>query len=121
MATDDRLHTIRFKRGDTEFELTSTREDVARAWGALDEAVIISFAPAAPAPADAAETGGGGGTGRKRRTTGRKKTGAAAGGANTDGAQTPADVLAAARIDDFPEIGDDPPALMAGYAVLQWA
>jgi hypothetical protein len=112
---------IRFKRGDVEFELSGSPSDVAKAWEALEGAVVAAFAEAAPI----GKPSGRGDAGPSNRDRAPKKAAArrriSTGGR---GGRAPSDTqqrLLDAKLDSFPELGKDPSALYVGYAVLRWA
>jgi hypothetical protein len=112
---NEQLHTIRFKRGDDEFELTSTAEEVASWREALEPAISQTFKTAqAPAPKPVRETP------RAPRGGGRRRQRAPRGG--SEGARTAIrERLLGASLEGFPKIGSKPSALLAGYATLSWA
>jgi hypothetical protein len=113
MASGD--STIRFKRGDVEFELTGSQADVAKAWAAIEESVVASFA--APTTLRRPAGSNGGSRSERRKSTTRKRSAPA-------GERSTSDVrkrLLDAKLDSFPEIGKNPPAVYVGYAVLRWA
>jgi hypothetical protein len=119
------LHTIRFKDGDIEFEMTSSPEEVARVWSLLEATVSQAFASDRPArPQTPASMGGSTSNGKKPRKQRRKATApssASASSASGGARDTSLDALLAASVEDFPEIGKDPSALIAGLATLSWA
>ncbi|HEV8681681.1 MAG TPA: hypothetical protein VGS09_02750 [Actinomycetota bacterium] len=108
---------IRFKRGDVEFELSGSQSDVAKAWEALGPSVVAEFERAReaqpPAGAPSTKTA----AGPRKKAAARKRPAAAAQPAASDVRKR----LMDAKLDSFPEIGRDPPALSTGYAVLRWA
>jgi hypothetical protein len=125
----DANSTIRFKRGDVEFELVGSASDVSRAWASLSGVIANAFAESTPPR----ERGSGEGdtqgeqTTRKqtarKKTTRKKTTARAAGGTRgqaKDRSKTLQKLLDAKR-DTFPDLGSSPTALYAGYATLSWA
>jgi len=111
---------IRFKRGDVEFELSGSPSDVARAWEALEEAVVAAFAEAP----SAMPSGRGGGAESSNGGTTPKKSSARKRSSSGGGGRTPSETqkrLLDAKLDSFPDLGKNPPALYVGYAVLRWA
>jgi hypothetical protein len=114
----DNTSTIRFKRDGVEFELTSSQEDVARAWASLEESIVGAFK--APPSRRGASGGGEAASQEGARRTQRRKASGAGGGASAsqDDVRTK---ITQAQLDDFPELGTDPSALVVGYAVLRWA
>jgi len=119
---EEPLHSIRFRRDGVEFEMTGTREDVAAAWDALQAPVVAAFtgtrqaAPKKELPGEENGEEDANKTPKRRRKPGTRKAsgGGAAGSENLT-------KLLGSQVHDFPEIGDDPGALYAGYATLQWA
>ena len=113
------LHTLRFKHGSAEFELTSTADEVAGARAALSEAILAAFTNAEP---EGDEGGNGSSTAPKRKTSGRRQTKpkgpASEGSGNTKGPWTRSSLRLS---DGFPDIGKQPEARWAAYAVLSWA
>jgi hypothetical protein len=122
---DDAVHSIKLKRHGIEFELTGSAEVVGEAWAALQPTVVDSF-PTTASPsrrrrttsrkgASTTESEVSGGDSAPRRRTAKRAA------ATSDGASKNIDALLAAHMEDFPEIGDEPPGLYAAYATLKWA
>ena len=126
-------HYLRLKRGDVEFEIRGSSENVAAAWLGLREQVESAFAapkgsqggsgttrreaPAGPPPPrarDEAED-----ETKKRRPRARRQP-APSGGPGSGERTEIQTVLATAPKDDFPDIGDESTAFIAGCAVLWW-
>ena len=109
-------NTIRFKRGDIEFEMTGSQADLAKAWAALEGSVVAAFQKSATTAAGKPAA-----TATPDRTR-KKSTRRRAPSARTDSAKSDVRAkLGGAKLDSFPEVGKNPPALETGYAVLRWA
>lgn len=114
--------SMRFRRDGVEFELSGSAEDVRKAWTALEALVVAAYAePARSSANSGTKRLGEGSTGE---TPGRRPRRKSTRGSTATGEAKPESNLSkllAARVDEFPEIGDNPTALYAGYAVLRWA
>jgi hypothetical protein len=123
---NEALHTIRFKRGEDEFELTSTAEEVAKVRAMLEPYVETTFAEAGgpveeegeekPAAADKARAARGGRRGRRRG--GRRQQAESGSG---DERAAVRERLLNTPLEGFPKMGSKPTARLAGYATLAWA
>lgn len=118
------LHTIRFKTGSVEFELTSSAPEVAKARELLADAITAAFSNPPDEDAAGSEPGDVSGDSttkktRKRRSSRRSNTSAVSGG--SDARNATRDKLLGASLEGFPPVGDKPASLLAGYALLSWA
>ena len=127
---DDRSHSIRFKRGATEFEMTGSATEIGAAWRRLESAVVEAFtsvediddddgADVAAAGAGTSATAPKTPTPRKR-TSRRRNTSGSSGGAPSERADVK-EKLAAASMEKFPKVGPKPSARYAAFATLSWA
>jgi hypothetical protein len=122
---ENELHTIRFKRGSVEFELTGSEGQVATAWTALEPAVVGAFEQGSSyddvGDEQAIDNGSGNGDAPKKR---RKRTTSAQRSATTNSERADVDkLLMETSLDsfDFAQLGNNPSSRIAGYAVLDWA
>jgi len=120
----EQLHTVRFKRGNVEFELTSTPAEVAKLRKVLEPAVLAALAGDHDSPrsldedltvvaAVKTETA-------KRPARRPRVLHDVQGGEGEQRATVWQNLLAAAP-DGFPSIGARPDALYAAYMLLRWA
>src|SRR4051812_21297704 len=116
----DDLHTIRFKRSGTEFEMTGSRDDVRRAWTTLEAAVVAAFA-------HTTANGHGNGddpaehTGETKTTAKRRSRRQNQRASSTDERADVAGKLVNTSLNGFPKLGSKPSARFAAYAALGWA
>jgi hypothetical protein len=117
----DEMHTIRFKRGGIEFELTGSQEQVSRAWGSLEASVVTASTQAVSnGDAEGAENGNGESgeaPKKKRRKAATSRRNAAT---NDERAEVEAK-LKETSLDGFAHLGSNPSSRIAGYAALSWA
>jgi hypothetical protein len=117
----DEMHTIRFKRGGIEFELTGSQDEVSRAWGSLESAVVTAFTQAASSGDTEPTENGSGESGdtpkKKRRKAATSRRNAAT---NNERAEVEAK-LKETSLDGFVQLGSNPSSRIAGYAALSWA
>jgi hypothetical protein len=121
-VSDTSLHSIRFKDGDVEFELIGSASDVEKVWVLLEEHVTRAFATERPVRGRTTSNGSDG-DGSKTPTKTRRSSRTAV-GTSDGGSAARSDILQkllGASIEDFPEIGDEPSAFLAGLATLSWA
>jgi hypothetical protein len=121
---DATLHSIRFKDGEVEFEMTGTADDVTRVWLLLEGPVTRAFTSEQGSRSNNRASGSAPTDDKTRKKTKRTtRTAAANSGpsSTTAGRDENLDKLLSAPVEDFPEIGDDPAALYAGLATLSWA
>jgi hypothetical protein len=118
-------HSIRFKRGAVELEMTSTPEQIAAVWTSLEDSVVGAFSSTGDVDdlendGQDEQTGNGDPTKRRtpRRRSPRKRTTASSG---AGGREDVVSKLAEASMASYPKVGPRPSALMAGYATLSWA
>ncbi len=114
MAQDS--STIRFRLEGVEFELTASPEAVEKAWQALEPAIVGAFT-ASPSTRQASSNLPRGGS--TQRASRRRGGAAPATGGTVQGSNRSR--LMEAEMDDVPELGDDPSALVVGLAILRWA
>jgi hypothetical protein len=121
----EQLHTVRFKRGSVEFELTSTAAEIAEVRRVLEPAFFAALSrPARDEKAAAldhalgsiaATAAEGAREPRRPRSPRRLET------RETLGRAGVWEKLLGAELDEFPVLGDRPDALYAAYALLRWA
>jgi hypothetical protein len=114
---NDQLHTIRFKRGSDEFELTGSQEDIARAWTTLAPSVVATFQEDEKEAVPKADQRDVSTQASKKRTQpkrGKRKQ-------PTQDADDMLEKLLGAPLDKFPELGKSPKALYAAFATLNWS
>src|SRR2546422_2570716 len=104
-------HSIRFKRGGIEFELTSTADQVAAVWTSIEPSVVDAFTNGEVHEEDTdtgeSENGSGGVTGRKTTTGRRRRTTRRRASGSTDAGGGRAEVvsqLAEADLTKFPKL-----------------
>lgn len=117
----EQLHSLRFKKGGVELELTGTRDDVMGAWQKLEGAAVEAFASESSRPEPAPSTGSSTQGSKTPERKPRKKTTRTRASSGESKREDNLSKLLAAQVDEFPEVGDSPTALYAGYATLRWA
>jgi hypothetical protein len=119
----EQLHTVRFKRGSVEFELTSTAAEIAEVRRILEPAFFAALnRPARDEKSPALDVALGsfaataGETAPRRPRSPRRFE-----SHETLGRTGVWEKLLVAPLDDFPALGERPAALYAAYALLRWA
>ena len=123
-AIMDELHHIRFKRGDAEFELAGSAAQVNAVWSALETSVTDAFKNATSQPSRKQkknDEGSDSDTPPTRQKASPRKRSTQAGAGRNGGRTEIKAALAEVKLDDFPELGDSPPSLYVGCAVLRFA
>jgi hypothetical protein len=108
--------------------MTGSAADVAAAWDALRPAVIQAFSAPTTTRTDAKRGASEDGPPGADRPTGvevpqpkARRTRTAARAPRATGRADVIQRLMDAPLENFPELGDEPAALLAGYATLKWA